>query len=167
VKYREVTHAGLSDDVVGADAFTHHQQRISLPELCGQRRAQRSSGKYASVTDAAPPVDYAKREILCQRRILQSIIHDDEAGALRVRKRCTGDAIPCDDGRRHTRDQKRLVANFGGNGCMSIHKHWTCDIPAIAAAETDGTLASVREHSCEHHDRWRLTRAAKREIAHA
>ena len=47
---------------------------------------------------------------------------------------------------------------------MSIHKHWTCDIPAIAAAETDWTLASVREHSCEHNDRWRLTRAAKREI---
>lgn len=167
MKYREVMHAGLSDDVVGADASTRHQQRIGLLELCGQRRAQRSGGKYAPITDAAPSVDYGKREILHQRRILQSIIHDDEVGTLRVRKRCTGDAIPCDDGRHYTRDQKRLVANFGGNGCMSIHKHWTCDIPAVAAAETDWTLASIRQQSCEHHDRRRLTCAAKREITYA
>ena len=111
---RQVTRARLRCDIVGAIAFTHHQQGIGSCELRGQWRAQRAGGKYASIADAASRIDHRQAEILRQRSVLKPIVHDDEAGALRARKRGTGDAIACNHCWRHVCQEQGLVADLRG-----------------------------------------------------
>ena len=69
------------DDVAGARHLADHQQRVGARELRVERRPQRPGGKHPAVADAAPAVDHRDREILGQRRILQAVVHDDDAGA--------------------------------------------------------------------------------------
>ena len=149
-------------------AFTDDQQRIGLCKLRGQGRAQRAGGKYAPVADAAARIDHGQRKILRQRWILQSIVHDDE----RRRPCVRANAAPATRSRATTvgadvREQKRLVADLGGNVAVSIHKLRAGDVSAITAAETKRVLAGVREHSCERHHGRCLAGAAEREIADA
>ena len=51
-------------------------------ELRLERRAQRAGRKHAAVADAAGAVDHQDREVLRKRRILESVVHHDDACAL-------------------------------------------------------------------------------------
>ena len=66
--------------------------RLRAIELRVERRAQRPGRKHPAVADAAPAVDDEDGKILGQRRILEAVVHHDDARAgrdrgLRARRR--------------------------------------------------------------------------------
>ena len=71
-------------------SLADNDQRIGAGKLRRQRRAQGPGGKHLAIADAAVAVDHDQRSIFCDRRILEAVIHQDHAGALRARQ---GDAI--------------------------------------------------------------------------
>ena len=80
-------------------------------------------------------IDDEDGKILGQRRILESVVHDDDAGAGRHRRLRALHAVARDDGGRGARQQQRLVADIG---CAMLHRidpHRTGKPPAIAAAQ--------------------------------
>ena len=85
----------------------------------------------------------------------------------RERRLRAGDAVACDDGRRHARQQQRLVADLRGRVGMRIDHFRTGEAAAIAAAQTKRPLAGRLQHFGEHHRGRRLAGAAEREIADA
>ena len=123
-------------------AFTDDQQRIDLRELRGQaaraevRREIRTPlpmPRRASIT--------AKREILRQRGILQAVVHDDEAGALRA---C--DAAPATRSRATTVGATRASRRASSPTCAARSacastSFGPADIAAVTAAETKWALA--------------------------
>ena len=60
-----------------------HQNGVGAPNLRRQRSAQRTGRENPAVAEAAFAVDHQQRKILAQRRILKSVVHHDDAGALR------------------------------------------------------------------------------------
>ena len=68
-------------------SLADHDQRVGARELRRQRRAQGTCGEHVAVADAALAVDHDQRGILGDRRILKTVIHQDDAGALRFRHR--------------------------------------------------------------------------------
>ena len=152
---------------MAARHLAHDQQRIGAIELRVERRAQGAGRKDATIADAAAAVDDRDGQVLHQRRILQAVIHDDDAGALRFRQRRAGDAVARNDRGRHARQQQRLVADLRGVIGMGVHKLRAGGAAAIAAAETKHPLAAFDEHFGERHDQGRLAGAAEGEISHA
>ena len=106
--------AGRGGDIARALAVADHQQRVGARELRIERRPQGSGRKHARIAEAAPSVDDRQGEILGERCILQAVVHDDDAGAGRARGLRASDAVARDDGRRHARQQQRLVADLRG-----------------------------------------------------
>ena len=98
------------------------------------------------IADTTPGVDHGEREVLQQRRILQSVVHDDKARTLCARECCTGDTVPRHDNRGRLRDVNRFVTNLCGNFAVSIDALWTYSDPAIPAGEAKRTRAGVCEH---------------------
>ena len=98
----------LGDDGIRVEAITDHQQRISSIQLPGQGCAQRPGREYMLIADTTPGVDHGEREVLQQRRILQSVVHDDKARTLCARECCTGDTVPRHDNRGRLRDLRSL-----------------------------------------------------------
>jgi hypothetical protein len=138
------TGTSLLDDILGTCAFTNHQQRVALRDLRGQWCPQGAGRKYAPVADATPRIDHGQREVLPQRGILQSVIHDDEACTVCAGKLCPAGAISCDDCRCCTGEQQRLVADPSRDIGAGIHQLRPRDISAIAAAKTKRPLAGIR-----------------------
>ena len=73
-------------DVGCAAAVADHDQRLRAIELRAERRAQRPGRDHAAVADAAPRIDHEDGEILGQRRVLEAVVHDDDARAGRDRR---------------------------------------------------------------------------------
>ena len=128
-------------------ALADHDQRLRAIKLRAERRAQRPGRNGPAVADAPPAIDDKNGEILGQRRILKSVIHDDDG---RPRRHCrlrTLRAITRHDGRRRTRQQQRLVADIGGAMLQRIDPHRAGEPPAIAAREEDRCFTGGREHA--------------------
>ncbi len=87
--------------------------RIGQAELEVQRRAQRSGRYDPTIAEPAPAVDDSQDQILGQRRVLQTIIHDDgiAPGAGGLDGARTGGTVPRHQRRRLTRQQQWLIAN--------------------------------------------------------
>ena len=100
------------DDGDGLVASARSQPSPGRAEAAQQAAAQGPGGQHPAVTDAAPGVDDEHREILFERRILESVIHDDDAGAGSDCKSRARDAVTRDDGGCPAREQKRLVADL-------------------------------------------------------
>ena len=154
-------------DAIRGIALADDEQCIRSRELRIQWRAQGAGREHAGIADPAPCIDDGQREILGQRRILQAIVENDHACALRARKFGTGDTIACDDCRRRARKQQSFVANLRGTVGAAIHQFRSRLGAAITAAEAKRAPAAVGEHLCEHDDGGRLAGAAEREVAHA
>ena len=82
-------------------------------DLDFERCPQRAGRNDAAVADAAAAVDQKDGKILYQRRILEAVVHDDDAGAGGSRHAGAGDAVAGDDGGRKARQHQRLVADIG------------------------------------------------------
>ena len=64
-------------------------------------------------------VDDQHGEILGERRILEAVVHDDDARARCASQPRARDAVARDDGRRDAREQQRLVADIGRRMCAA------------------------------------------------
>ena len=114
------------------------------------------------------PSTMAMVEVLGQRRVLQAVIHDDDAG--RVRHRLDGpgpgSAVAGDQCRRRAREQQGLVAHVVGRVCIADPMRSGVP-PAIAAGERNGMLASRLQTFAQVHHQRCLAGAAGGEIAGA
>ena len=134
-------------------------------ELRIERRPQRTGRYDPAVADAAPGVDHEHREVLGERRIVEPIVHDDDAraggdgGAL--------DAVPRHDGRRRAREQERLVAHVVRAMARRIDPDRARKRPAVAAAKEDRPLARRRQHARDRQRRRRLAGTTDGQIADA
>ena len=124
-----------SSDDVRRGALADHDQRLRAIELRAERRAQRPGRNDPAVADAAPGIDHQHGKILGQRRVLEAVVHDDDAGAGRDRRLRALHAVARNDGRRGARQQQRLVADVGGAMLRRIDPHRAGEPPAIAAGE--------------------------------
>ena len=155
------------DDIARAIAVADHQKRVGPRKLGGERRPQRTCRKHARVTDAAPPVDDGQGEILDERSILQTVVHDDDAGAVRARRLRAGDAVARHHGRRGAAPAA-TPRRRPARRCRHEHRPLrTGEAAAIAAAQTKRPFAGRLQHFGQHHRGRRLARAAEREIADA
>ena len=125
---------GTLDDACGAVRRSDHDQRLRVTELQLQRSAQRSSGNDPAIADAAPAVDENKTQVLGERRILKTIIHDDDARSGGTCECRSGDAVARDDGGREPRQKNRFVADIGGSMQRWVDAHRAGQSTAIAAA---------------------------------
>ena len=82
-------------------------------ELKLDRGAQGAGGKQAAVAEAHRAVDHRKREIAAEARVLQSVVHDDQAGAASEGEHGAGRPVARHDGMGDARQQQRLVAGLG------------------------------------------------------
>ena len=80
-KDRNIPHSRGRDDIRSPRGRPHHDQRMRPHKLRLKRRAQRSGGNDPAIADAALPIDHQHRKILGERRILEAVIHDDDAAA--------------------------------------------------------------------------------------
>ena len=119
----------------GAFRRADDHERLRARDLDLERRPQRACRNDAAVADAAAAVDQKDGEVLDQRRILESVVHDDDAGAGGARQAGAGDAVAGDDGRRKPRQHQRLVADVGRVMKRRIDAHRSGESAAIAAAE--------------------------------
>ena len=150
-----------------AVALADDQQRVGALKLRVERRAQRPGREHAAIADAAAAVDHGHGEILGERAVLQAVVHDDDAGALRLRQRGAGDAVARDDGRRRAREQQRLVADLGRAVRVRLDPFRSGDAAAIAAGEEEHVLAGRGQHLRDGDGGRRLAGAAEGEIADA
>ena len=91
-----------------------HDDQAGKADLRRQGCAQRSGRDHVAVAEATIRVDNGNRKVLCKCRILQSVVHDDDAI---LRGACfdrigASPPVPRDDGGRVTCEQKRLVSDF-------------------------------------------------------
>ena len=107
-------------DVICGVALAHDEQCIRSCKLRIQWRTQGAGREHAGIADPAPCIDDGQREILGQRGILQAIIENDHACALRARKFGADDTITRNDCRRRARKQQSFVANLRRH-CRSGH----------------------------------------------
>ena len=91
---------GTLDDACGAFRHSDHDQRLRAIKLPLQRSTQRSGGNDAAIADAAPTINENKTQVLSERRILKTIIHNDDARSGGTCQCRSSDAVARDDGRR-------------------------------------------------------------------
>ena len=150
-----------------AAAVADHDQRIGAGKLRRQRRAQGTGGKHAAIAEAAVAVDHDQRGILGDRGILETVVHQDHAGALRARQRDAVDAIARDHHRNRPRQHQRLVADIGRDMARGIDLDRPVQSPAIAAAEHHRRLAEIAQQLGQRQHRRGLAGAADVIIADA
>src|SRR6202023_2069952 len=114
---------------------------LGARDLDFERRPQGTSRNDAAVADAAAAVDHKDGEILAQRRILESVVHDDDTSAAGTRRAGAGDSVAGDDGGRKSRQHQRLVADIGGMMKRRGDAHPSGELAALAAAEKKKTTA--------------------------
>ena len=112
-----------------------------------ERRPQRTGGDDPAIADAAPGIDDEQRKVLGKRRILKAVVHDDDARPAGDRHPRALDAVARHDGRRHARQQQRLVAHVERAMPRRIDPHRTRQPPAIAAGQEHRPFARMREHA--------------------
>src|SRR5258707_372351 len=83
---RAASIAGCVDAGLGGGApIAHDQERLGGGDLGQERRPQRPGRKYLAVAEAASAVDHDHGEILGERRVLETVVQDDDVGAGRDR----------------------------------------------------------------------------------
>ena len=135
--------------------------------LRGERRAQRSRRQAQAVADSDRAVDHRDGEVLDQGRVLQPVIHDDDAGAAAGAQRGAGWAVARDDRRKGAGEQQGLVADVSGRMHLRIDADGTGKAAAVAAGQEERPHARLRQQGGEGERGRRLARAADREIADA
>lgn len=105
---------GKLDDAGGAVRRSDHDQRLGAIELQFQGSAQRSGGNDAAIADAAAAIDENDAQVLGKRRILKTVIHDDNARSGGTCECRSSDAVTRDDGGCEPRQQHRFIADIGG-----------------------------------------------------
>ena len=113
---------------------TDDDQRLCAVELQVERRPHRPRRDDVAVADAAAAIDDDYGQILGKRRVLQPVIHYDDAGAGELREFCAGDTVARDDGGRKPGEEERLVADVTGPMDRRIDAHGPGKLAAIAAA---------------------------------
>ncbi len=140
----------------------------SVRASCGeQRRAQRAGGEDAAVAEAAVAVDHDQADVLGNRRVLETIIHQDHGRALRLRQRDAVGAITRDHDRHRAGQHQRLVADIIGAVPRGIDPDRAAQPSAITAAEHDRRLAEIAQQLGQRQHRRRLAGAADVIIADA
>src|SRR5438105_14044173 len=136
-------------------------------ELGSERSAERSSRQYSGIADPAPGVDYEHRNTLAKRRVLETIVHDDDRSTGGEGRPCSAHAVARNDRRRDAREQKRLVADLKSAMPLGIDLERIPLSPTIAAAQEDRTFSCRLEHT-RHRNRERgLARTADDRAADA
>ena len=140
-----------------------------LLELRVERGAQRPRGNAQAVSDANGAVHHGDGEILLQRRVLQSVIHDENARAGLDRQPRACNAIGAHHSRRDARQKQRLVADVRRAVPRRIDDARALDRPAraIAAREKEGRMSRALHLLRQRHRGRRLASAAGDEISHA
>ena len=139
-------------------------------ELQVDGRAQGTGRQQPAIAEADGPVDDGEREIAAKARILQSVIHHDQAGAAGEREHGPGRTVARHHRLGDARQQQRLVAGFGGAMAALVDKMGAAvgaERAAIAAREEIGRFAGAFQPFGHGQRRRRLSGAADHEIADA
>ncbi len=120
---------------------------VGARPLRGKRRAQRSGREAQAVADARLAVDDGDRQILGERRVLQAVVHDDDARAARDGEPRAGRA-----GRARRRSGRRARAGAARRRrrravAGRVDQNRPGEAAAIAAGEEERALAQPRSAS--------------------
>ncbi len=154
-------------DAVPRMAPACEDQRVRARQRVVHPLSQRACRYEAPIAEPARGIDDENGEILFERGILQSVIHDDEAraapdgggGAFRPVRR--------DPYGRGAREEKRFVADIFRAVMSEIDADRPGFAPAIAAREKVNLLARRDEAFCDGERERRLARAARGDVADA
>jgi hypothetical protein len=159
-QHQRLTRGGRLGNRIARSTRTHDDQRIGARQLRLQRRTQGAGGKHKAIAEPTITVDHDQRSILRDRRILETIVHQDHAGALRPCQRHAVDAVARHRNRQVGSKHQGLVANVSGAVARRIDHDRTTKPPAIAAAEHHRRLVQLAQNLGEREHRWRLAGAA-------
>jgi hypothetical protein len=109
--------------------------RVGARQPFGDRFAQRSRRDDAAVAIAGFTIDNDDGGRFCQAWILVTVIHDDDLRALGRGCFRAGDPVGRHPTRGRSRQQQRLVADFGGVMDAGYDPHRPFQLPAITKAE--------------------------------
>ena len=166
-QHRFAARRGGARDRRAGVAVADEDERVGERPLRRKRRPQRSARQAEPVADPRLAVDDGERQILAQRRVLQAVVHDDDAGAARSAEARAGGPVARDHGRRHPGEEQRLVADIGRAVPGRVDQNRAGEPAAIAAAEEGGRGAELLQHAREGERGRRLAGAAGREVADA
>ncbi len=147
------------------DSLAHHHQRIGLADLGGKRRAQGPGRQAQAVAGADLRIHQSQRQILGQRRVLEAIVHQNEACLQRGSEGCAFRPVGGNDRGSGGRQQKRLVAYIGAAVFLRVHQHRALQPPAIAAQQEDRLVSLGLEQGAEFQGKGRLARPAHDKVA--
>jgi predicted RNA methylase len=112
-------------------------------------------------------VDHDQRSILGDRRILETIVHQDHGRGQRARQRNAVGTLARDHHRQRCRQHQRLVADIGGGVPLRIDPYRAVQSSTIAAAEHDRRFAEIAQEFRQRQHRRRLAGTADVVIADA
>ena len=122
-KYREPMRLRRTGRQCCARPFADDHHRVRALELARERRAQRAGRNHAAVADAAPAVDHQDCDILDERRVLEAVVHHDDARAQRRGRLGAADAVAGGD---------CVDEAFGSARCADLMEYWPGDQPSPA-----------------------------------
>ncbi len=156
-----------ADQRLGALAVADQHQRVGPAELDGERCPQRARRRHHAVADADRTVDADQRQVLGQRRVLETVVHDDQVDALRQEELGPRDPVGTHHGRRRRGEQHRLVPDVGRGVARRIDPKRPFGRAAIAARHVSRLEAASPGDAGERDRGRRLAGAADDEIADA
>ena len=112
-------------------------------ELKGDGRSERTRWDNAAVAEAAGTINQRDRQVFGDRRVLQTVIHDNDG----ILWRLTGDEFGAEppvarnDGWRPCGQQQRLVANFSGGMAREVDAFLPVEPATVSARQKPGCAA--------------------------
>ena len=162
----KIVSARLLDNAAGAQWRANQQQGVRTGELRRERRPQRPPRDHTAITDAAALVDDKEGKVLMERRVLESIVHYDDACARRRPAR-SREAGAGHDRARDTRQKERLVADLSGMLMRRIDFDRSGEGAAVAPGQEHRPLARLLQDARHGQCGRGLAGAAYGRIAHA